>query len=185
MNESDEEIINLYKNGDIGKLKVLIERYTPHIYNFVYKHGAKDEATDITQEIFIKVWKNLGKFNEEKASFKTWLFTIARNTTTDFLRKKKSVLFSDLETTDVDMSFSENIPDTELLPHEKIEKLEVKESLEKTVEHLPLNYQTILTLYYQEEMTFGEIGKVLSKPLNTVKSWHRRALIKLRELIQD
>jgi len=185
--KTDEEIIILYKSGDEGVLKDLVDRYTSPIYNLVARLADKNNAPDIVQETFIKVWKNLHNFDINKASFKTWIFTIAKNTTTDFLRKKKSLLFSDMEGYANDdenqNSFSENIVDKELLPNEVLQKLQDSNLLNKTLEKLPLNYRTILVLHYQEDMTFDEIGKVLSKPLNTVKSQHYRAIVLLRKML--
>jgi RNA polymerase sigma-70 factor (ECF subfamily) len=183
MHYSDEELIIAYQDGDPEALKILIERYTSHIYNFVYKLGAGEEAADVTQEVFLKVWKNLKRFDAQKASFKTWLFTIARNATTDYLRKKKTPVFSDMEREDATESFEATIPDQALLQDEVLIKIADEKVLKDVITKLPPAYQSMLTLYYQEEMTFDEIGKVLGKPLNTVKSWHRRALIRLRELL--
>jgi RNA polymerase sigma-70 factor (ECF subfamily) len=179
--ETDEEIINLYKNGQAEVFKILINRYTSSVYNFIARLTNKNDATDLTQETFIKAWRNIKHFDEIKASFKTWIFVIAKNTTTDFLRKKKSLLFSDLDTEEE--SFSEKIPDENLLPNEILQKLQDSELLNKVLERLSLNYKTILVLHYQEEMTFDEIGKILDKPLNTVKSQHQRAIKELRKML--
>lgn len=182
MNDKDEELIVKYNEGEEDALRILIDRYTSHIYNFSARFVGLDNATDIVQEVFIKVWKNMKKFDVSKSSFKTWLFTIARNTTTDYLRKKKMKVFSELDKEDEE--FTETIKDEVILPSEAMEKLEDKEYLNSLLEKLPKNYKEVLILYYQEEMTFSEIGESLNKSLNTVKSWHRRALIKLREEIK-
>lgn len=184
--ESDEEIITLYKDGKEEALKTLIDRYTPPIYNFIVYLIGKNNAPDIVQETFIKVWKNLHKFDIEKASFKTWIFTIAKNTATDFLRKKKSLLFSDIKKDDDDKNdntFCENIPDESLLPDEALQKLQDSEFLKRILEKLTIQNKTVLILHYQEEMTFSEIGKILDKPLNTIKSYHYRAILELRKLL--
>ncbi|MFA5827542.1 MAG: RNA polymerase sigma factor [Candidatus Paceibacterota bacterium] len=187
--ESDEEIIILYKNGKEEALKCLINRYSSSLFNFTARLTNKNTANDIVQETFIKVWKNLHKFNTEKANFKTWIFTIAKNTAIDFLRKsgsasggKKSINFSDIDNEE-DFSFSENIPDENLLPNEILQKLQDSELFNKTLDKLPTHYKTVLILHYQEEMTFDEIGKILNKPLNTVKSYHYRAIIELKKLL--
>lgn len=183
--ENDEDIILSYKNGDEEAFKKLINRYTSPLYNFTARIAGKNDASDIVQEIFIKVWKNIHRFDEQKASFKTWIFTIGRNTITDFLRKKKNLLFSDMgkeENEDMN-SFADNIPASDLLPDAAMQKLQNTEFLNKILERLPPNYQEVLTLHYQEEMTFEEIGKILKKPLNTVKSQHRRAIIELRKML--
>ena len=89
-NESDEEIIVWYNNGDEEAFKVLINRYTTPLYNFTARLTNKNDASDLVQEIFIKAWKNIGRFNPTKASFKTWIFTIARK-----LNLKKLLFISD------------------------------------------------------------------------------------------
>ncbi len=162
-------------------IKEIVETYTPQIYNFVRRFVGYTEADDITQEVFIKVWKNLNKYNKDKSSFKTWLFTIARNTTIDFMRKKKMILFSSLDTEEND--FADNIKDEVSLPSEVLQKIQDTELLNSHLEKLPEQYRTVLILYYQEEMTFNEISQVLKKPLNTVKSHHFRAIGKLKDMI--
>ena len=190
--KSDSEIIELYKNGEKELFRDLINRYTPPLFNFTARLTGQDNAPDVMQEVFIKAWKNIKKFDSQKASFKTWIFTIARNTTTDFLRKsgsasggKKSINFSDInENVDEDEnSFEENIKAEDLLPDKALQKLEDIETLNKTLEKLRPEYREVLVLYYQEEMTFGEIGEILSKPTNTIKSQHRRAILELRKII--
>ena len=182
--QDDEQLIVEYlsfKNKEI--FRTLLNRYTKPVYNFVrHMISNTDEAEDITQEVFIKVWKNLKKYKLGQ-NFKTWLFTIAKNSTIDFLRKKKALNFSDLENKDDDFSFSETIPDENLLPDEALQKLQNSEFLNKLLDQLSFEYKTILLLHYQEEMTFDEIGKILKKPLNTVKSYHRRAILELRKKI--
>ncbi len=182
---NDEEVIALYKNGVEEAFMELINRYTSPLYNFSARLTDKNTASDIVQETFIKVWKNLYKFDSSKASFKTWIFTIAKNTATDFLRKKKSLLFSDMENRDDKGSdtFSEKIADENLLPDEALQQLQDSDLLNNVLEKLPTHYKTIMVLHYQEDMTFDEIGKILNKPLNTVKSQHRRAIILMRKIL--
>ena len=181
MEETDEYLISEYLKGDEDSFKVLLSKYTSSIYNFSTRFVGRENASDITQDVFIKVWKNIKKFDIEKAHFKTWLFTIARNTITDYLRKKKMINFSSLDRDEVD--FADNIEDDVVLPDEALLQLEDKEVLNNTLDKIPPNYREVLILYYQEEMTFNEIGKLLNKPLNTVKSYHHRALILLRGIL--
>ena len=179
-NMDDNEIIEICKSGNKEIFKELIEKYSSSIFNFVAHMTRKIEATDITQDIFIKAWKNLYKYNHEKSSFKTWLFTIAKNTAIDFLKKKKNITFADLNI-DENEDFSENIKDENPLPDQVLEKLEQSALLNNLINELPIHYKNVLILHYQEEMTFLEIGKILEKPLNTVKSYHRRAILYLRK----
>ena len=177
--EEDHFLIKKYLNGDQGSLKMLIDKHTSSIYNFTSRFVRVDQSKDITQEIFIKVWKNLKKFDTNKAQFKTWLFTIARNTITDYLRKKKTIPFSMIGE---DGFMEETVEDEADLPDEIFQKLQDKEMLLKVLEEIPALYKEVLILHYQEDMTFKEIGEVLNKPLNTVKNYHFRAIKKLKDI---
>jgi len=181
--QTDEEIISIYKNGDREVFKKLIDKYTQPLFNFI-AHLDRENASDILQEVFIKVWKNIKKFDEKKSSFKTWIFIIAKNTAFDFLRKRKNILFSDLEKEEGLENFSESVPDEAILPDEVLSKIEDSEYLNKILNQLPAHYKMILIFHYQDEMTFDEIGKILNKPLNTVKSYHHRAILELRKMIK-
>lgn len=183
MDREDGDLIKDYLDGDDQALKFLIEKYTPQIYNYAVRFMGLEVAPDIVQDIFIKVWKNLKKFDSTKANFKTWLFTITRNTITDYLRKKKMINFSKLDTEED--SFESNIEDGVMLPQEVLIQMEDKAYLNKLLDKIPGSYREVLILYYQEELNFREIGEILGKPLNTVKSYHHRALVLLRQSIQD
>ena len=181
MEYSDTDLIISYLAGDEESLRVLFGKYTNDIYNYARRMGGVDDASDITSEVFIKVWKNLKNFNVKKAGFKTWIFMIARRTIIDYLRKRKSIPLSHLDNEESGTSYADSIPDDQSLPDIIFDKeIDVK-TLNKILESIPLPYREVLTLYYQEDMTFDEIGKILNKSINTVKSQHRRALISLRE----
>jgi len=182
MENDDEYLINEYLGGNQNSFKLLVEKYTPSIYNFSLRFVGEGYVNDIVQDVFIKIWKNLKKFNKTKASFKTWIFTITRNTITDYLRKKKMIPFSSLD--EDGESFENDIPSDIILPDKALIELEDKELLNNVLDKLPANYKEVLILYYQEDMTFNEIGQLLGKPLNTVKSYHHRALIKLQEMLK-
>ncbi len=83
---TDEQLAAKYlKKHEEQALEDLIKRYLPIIYGYVRNYtGSEDNASDITQEVFVKVWKNIRKFNQSK-SFKTWIFTIAKRTAIDWL----------------------------------------------------------------------------------------------------
>src|SRR3989338_146778 len=99
MNEdrSDQQLIADYLTGDEKSLKILYGRYLKPIYSFVYRYvGGGQDVEDVTQDAFVKVWRNLKKFDQNK-SFKTWIFSIAKNTAIDFLKKKKAIPFSEFD----------------------------------------------------------------------------------------
>ena len=181
MEENDAQLVSETILGKQGSFETLVTRYTTPIYNFAFRlTGNTQTAEDITQETFVKVWKNIKKYNSSQV-FRAWIFTIARNTATDHLRKKATIPFSLLG--GEDQEFEDTLSDETILPDEMFAKIEDAKVLETFLEALPPDYRTVIILHYQENMTFDEIGKVLQKPLNTVKSHHRRALEKLRDLL--
>ena len=183
MDKNDQQLIADYINGEDKALTALIDRHLKSVFNFAHRFvGKSEDAEDIAQETFLKMWRNIKKYRHGE-NFKTWLFTIARNTAIDWLRKKKSVAFSDFENDDEENVFAESLADPEHLPDEIFAKAEEKNLLENALNKIsPLHRETLL-LYYGENFTFDEIGKILGKSLNTVKSRHRRALIELRKLL--
>lgn len=170
MKTSDQQLVANYLNGDQKALEILIKRYLKPIYIFAYHHtkGQKEVAEDLTQEIFLKMWKNLKRYDHQK-SFKNWLFTIAKNTLIDHLRKNKRTI-SLLETFAQSKESFEKVFDTTLTLKEAIQKLSPK-------------YRQVLDLYYWQGFNFKEIAEILKEPINTVKSRHHRAIIILRKHI--
>jgi len=118
MNYSDYQLINNYLKGDEESLEILIQRYLKPIYSFVYRYiGNAHETEDITQEVFVRMWRNLRKFDQQK-SFKTWIFAIAKNASLDFLKKKKAIPFSRFENEQGKNMLTETLADSSPLPDE-------------------------------------------------------------------
>jgi RNA polymerase sigma-70 factor (ECF subfamily) len=171
---SDKKLIILYLKKREGKaLEILINRYLKPIYNFIFRlTNDQEEAEDLTIETFLKMWKNLRRFNLKK-NFRGWLFTVAKNTTFDFFRKKKEYSFKDLSF--FDENFEEKIPSEVSLEEEINQNYNLK-ILEEEIRKLPLHYRVVLFLRYNDHLSLPEISEILEKPLNTIKSWHFRAL---------
>lgn len=179
---TDQQLIAIYLDGNVNAFEGIINRYSQTLYRFAFRLTCnKDIAHDIVQESFIKVWKNIKKYNFDK-SFKTWIFTITQRTTIDHLRKVKSTNFSSLDTDEE--AFGNNIPDEELLPDQVFEKSENIKLIQDSLLNLSIEIRTILLLHHGEDMTFEEISEITGKPMNTVKSQYRRSLIKLRNIIE-
>lgn len=184
MERSDEQLIAAYCSGERDALDMLVRRNLKVVYNFVYRFlGNVGDAEDVTQEVFVKVWRHAKDFHPE-ANFKTWLFTVAHRTAIDLLRKRKRLVFSDLNSKDDEYVFEETIADDALLPDELFARSEDKEFVEKLLMQLSPEHREVLYLRYYEELTFAAIGEVLGKSLNTVKSQHQRALVAVRKSFQ-
>ncbi len=178
---TDEQLAADYLGGDERALEFLIRKYLAEIYNFALSY-AKDaaEAEDITQEAFVKLWKNFKKYRPEHR-FKSWLFVIAKNTALDHLKKKRPAAFSDLETEE--FRFEDLADDKALSPLALIEKREKEKAVSQTLDRLAPAYRSVMDLHYKEGRNLREAAEILKEPLNTVKSKHRRALQLLKKLL--
>lgn len=183
MDRSDQQLVASYLKGDENSLEVLIKRYLKPIYNFVFRYiGSSQEAEDITQGVFVKAWRNLKKFDQNR-SFKTWIFSIAKNSCIDFLKKKKTIPFSEFENKTGRNVLLETLVDNAPLPNQLFEQVNITKILTSAIEKLSPQYRMVLFLRYNDHFTFREIAEVLNEPLHTVKSRHRRALIQLKKLL--
>ncbi len=176
---SDTELIIAYRHGDEKALTLLIQRYFSSVYRFLARMvGDATVAEDLTQETFVKTWKNLGQFDVHK-TFKPWLFSIARNAAIDNLRKKRPLSFSSLEEED-QASFSDILPDPRVLSPTLLEQADIKQQVADALDQLPPKTKAIVLMHETEELTFQQIADSLNEPMNTVKSRYRRGLLFLQ-----
>ena len=166
----DKDLISRYLQGDEKSLEILIKRHLKSVYNFVYRRvGNFQDAEDLTQEIFVKAWRNLKKFDRQR-SFSAWIFSIARNTCIDFLRKKETTIY--LEANKEPGQKDKNL-----------ELINLSQILSWTKTKLAPEYQKVLVSYFEEQLNFREIAAKTGESINTVKSRYRRAILKLRRLL--
>lgn len=179
METSDEQLIEEFLAGDEAAFETLLTKYLKPIFNFIYQL-VKDRSVsdDLTQETFFKAWKNMKKYDPDR-TFKTWLFAIAKNTTFDYLKKKKTLPFS-LFLDEKGQNELDNLSDNIILPDEILERSDLAKMLTEKLKTLPLNYRLILDLYYKDEFSLREISEILDEPYNTVKSRYSRALYRLK-----
>ncbi len=162
---TDEQLIIDYLKGDTESLEILIKRYLKPIYSFTFRFvGNSQEVEDITQEVFVKVWRNLKKFDKNK-KFKTWIFTIAKNTCLDWQKKKKTL----------SLYFAETLRDPSPI---------FNEPLDRILERLSPKYRMVLFLRYNDHFTFREIAETLGESIDTIKTRHRRGIAILRKLLK-
>ena len=185
MEKTDTQLIEDYLNGDKNVFDEIVNRYLKTVYNFVYRLvGNTKEAEDITQEVFLKVWKNLKKFDREK-SFKTWIFSIAKNTAIDFLRKRKDIPISFFDNDDEENFLENTLIDEEPLADKVIELEYNKKEIEKVMLDLTVVQREVIILKYLNEMSLSEVSEIMNIPKETVKSHHRRALIKMKKKLES
>lgn len=180
MERNDNDLVIDYRNGNREAIEVLVKRYLPSIYNFVRRFVGEEYADDVTQETFVKVWKHINRF-DEKRNFKVWLFTIARHVSIDWTRKKKLTPFSAFE--DDDGTF--DVEDVSPLATEIFQRKETAVALDRLLGELSPDRKSIVLLHDSEMLPFAEIAEIVKKPMNTVKSQYRRAIMVLRKKVES
>jgi len=151
----------------------IYREYKDMVYNYMYwKTGNPEEALDLTQEVFLKIYKNLGKFRGE-SSLKTWIMKIATNHANSFFSRSK---FRKL------LGFNKSI---EYLEDTKNNNNGLKLEIENALLKLSKKDREIIVLYYMEGFSYKEISALLRIPIGTVKSRLNRAKENLRKILGD
>ncbi len=171
----DLEVINSYLQTQASMcFSLLYNRYAPKIFSKCLAI-LKDEmlAEDATQEIFMKIFLNLSRF-EEKAKFSTWIFSITYNYCIDYLRRKQK---GDIFSEDIEKAgdMQDDIPDQALI------ELEARH-LKRVLDQIPPGDRTILLMKYQDDLSVKEIADALNKTESAVKMKLKRAKEKAQHL---
>lgn len=188
MNSIDNNLINKVKSGDNQAIVKLVNLYKDKIYYLGYRMlGNKEEAEDICQETFIRVYTNIDKYNN-KYKFSTWVYKIATNLCIDRIRKNKNIIYSldnNLENND-NADWYTLVPDSGLNPEEEVILNEQNNSIQQSFEKLPVKYRAIMILRYVDELTLQEISEVLDLPITTIKTrLHRGREYMRNNLLSD
>lgn len=165
--EKNEElnIINKILEGDKKSFRVLLEAYDKRIYGFIYKI-IRDSyiSQDLTQETFIKVYKNIHTYDKTK-EFSTWIYTIAKNECFKYLRKVKKVSLVEINDNILINIFNK------LTPEVLLEKKEDNKMMLKIIDALPKKYREVIILKYFEDLSYKEISEHLNISEKKVESW--------------
>lgn len=186
MNYNETDIIKKCQSGDMDSFDILISMYIDKAYSVAFGvMGNSHDANDITQEAFIKVYKNIDKFNFQSA-FNTWLYRIVKNACIDELRKRKksTVISIDAGIDSDDGEYILQIPDESPGIQEILEEKEAGIYLAEALAELKENHRAVLVLADIKNYDYSEIADMLDIPVGTVKSRISRARIKLAEIIR-
>lgn len=172
---SEDDWVRRAQAGDGKAFSELVRRHQNRIYRYLLRMlGSHEDARELTQDAFIKAWQALPQWQPE-AQFRTWLFRIANNTALDALRRRKLVEFVPL-----DDSF--DAPGSEPDPERQAQATQEVRQLEANLKKLAQEHRQILLLREVEEMSYEEIGSVMSLSEGTVKSRLARARAALIEI---
>jgi len=183
-NETD--LIKKCQRGDLDSFDILVSLYSDKAFSVAFGvMGNPHDANDMTQEAFIKVYKNIDKFNFQSA-FNTWLYRIVKNVCIDELRKRKKrvVISIDAGIESGDGEYLLQIPDKSPGVQEILEEAETSIFLAEALAELNENHRSVLVLADIKSYDYTEIAEMLDIPVGTVKSRISRARIKLAEIIR-
>jgi len=179
----DEELVLHIIKGKTELFSVIIDRYQSKVFSTAYNYTHdQEEARDLTQEIFIKLYNNLQGY-KSKASFSTWLYRIAVNRCIDWTRKKKlNVVSIVYDSSGDEVDIYDTIADNGEGLEEAFIAQENKDYIKKVVEDLPEIYKTVIILYYFEDFSPQEISDIIGIPKRTIETrlYRGKNLLKLR-----
>ena len=176
---SDSELVEMLREPRTRRegFAVLVKQYSEKLYwkvrRIVLSH---EDANDVLQNVFIKVWNNLQNF-QGKSSLSTWLYRIAINESLDFLRKQKQ---TDMVISDEELSVS-----SRLMSDEYFDGDEIQARWQEAVARLPEVQRTVFTLKYFEEMKYSEISQILNTSEGALKASYHLAVKKITEYLHS
>lgn len=183
----DKEVIERVLGGDNDAFGLLVEKYQTKVYNLALRmSGSEDDAFDLSQEAFLRAWRNLGSFQFE-SSFSTWLFRLSSNICLDYLRaKKRRAAVSLTVVSDEDEETQLDLPDAGPTPEEAALAAEDRRILMQAINSLPADQRQIITLRAINDLSYSQIAEILQIQEGTVKSRLSRARTALRnKLLQN
>ncbi|GAB4460787.1 MAG: sigma-70 family RNA polymerase sigma factor [Armatimonadaceae bacterium] len=179
----ERQLIEKSRKGDVVAFDQLVRRYERNVFNAAYRmSGSYDDASDISQEAFVRAWNNLKSFRGD-AAFSTWLYRIVTNIFLDDRKRKKNRRHQSLdEERELDESnVARQYEDPSPGPQELAEGEERRRILEQAIASLPENQRAIMVLYHNQGLAYEEIAEITGLPMGTVKSRLNRARLALRD----
>ncbi len=166
------------KSGNDKAFEQIYSSYYTPLYRYILsriKH--KDEATDMTQNVFIKIWGAIPNWNENHTSPLSFFFTVARNSMIDYFRKNshREIVSDEIVGARAEaVAEKENFDDSDL-----------HEVLFEVVARLSEEQQEVINLFYVSDMSYKEISEITGKREDAIRQVHSRAIKKLRELYKN
>ncbi len=175
------------KKGDVEAFEELIAGYQKRVFNIALKMiGNHEDASELAQETFIRVFKSIGKFKEESL-FSTWIYRIATNICLDELRRRKGrkevSLDEDIKLENGDVS--RQIEDTGPSPEAIAERNELRRKVNDAIGLLTEEHRLVIIMRDIQGFSYEEIAKITGCPEGTVKSRINRARQSLKQLLKD
>src|SRR3954468_22922079 len=176
--QDDAAVVSAFLDGEERAFQELVERYQTRLLNFIYRTiGDREKAEDLVQEVFIRVYRHLHRFDRSK-KFSTWAYTIASNLAKNELRNRSRnplVLFQTIKGNWDDDDRPLQFEDTTARPDDLFRKRHLRELVADTVAKLPAHHREVFVLRELEGKSYEEIAEITDCNLGTVKSRLNRA----------
>jgi RNA polymerase sigma-70 factor, ECF subfamily len=183
----DSAVVSACLAGEERAFSELVDRYQTRLLNFIYRTiGDRDRAEDLVQEVFIRVYRHLHRFDRSK-KFSTWVYTIASNLAKNELRNRSRnplVLFQTMRGGNDEEERPLQFEDTTARPDDLYRKRHLRELVEDTVAKLPEHHRQVFVLRELEGKSYEEIAEITSCNLGTVKSRLNRARTAFAAIIE-
>lgn len=188
MTERDTELMIRVRDGDRDAFRQLVERHQSAIINFCFRSvGDSWEAEDIAQKVFVQVFRSASRY-KPTAKFSTWLYTIARNTTLNELRRRqrhKLDSMDELAGESGDSHGRQFADQRAESPATEIQRRELEDKVAEAIRSLPENQRTAISLLRYQEMSYEEIAKVVGCSVSATKSLLFRARESLKAKLEE
>jgi len=189
-NQAVNALVRRCVSGDAAAWQEIVQQYHRRIYNICYRFsGSPDDAADLAQEVFIKMYRTLSTFDTTRASFMTWVTTVTRNLLVDHFRKGKYDRVTDsLDATpgnqEDGLTIAEQLQDGAASPEALMRSQETRKLVHEALRRLSPELREAVILRDLQDMDYKDIAKVLSVPEGTVKSRINRGRTELARLLQ-
>jgi RNA polymerase sigma-70 factor, ECF subfamily len=177
-------------SGDAAAWEEIVQQYNRRIYNLCYRFtGSANDADDLTQEVFIKIYRTLSSYDVNRGAFMTWVTTVTRNLLVDHFRKARQERMTEsLDTTTSDhedaMPLGDRIPDEAPSPDSQVQSREAREAVHTALQKLSPELREAVILRDLQDMDYRDIAVSLKVPEGTVKSRINRGRAELARLLQ-
>lgn len=173
----DLDLMRRVADGDESAVVELYDRFGSLVFRMAYQSmPTRAEAEDAVQEIFVRLWRTAGRYDDERSALVTWVMLISRRHLVDKLRRNRARV----KASSLDVATS-TTPAAAEPGQSRIDTDERMKVLMKRIESLPELQRTVVTRAYLGGQTLRQIGEELNTPLGTIKSALSRALVRLRE----
>ena len=180
---TDAQLVKGCLAGDHGSWDSIVRQHTQRIYNLAYRFtGRFDEAEDLTQEIFLKVYRTLNSYRPESGALVTWMVRVGRNHIIDHYRKFKTER-THTDSLEVEYEKAEENPARYASPAQVLEQAELSEKVHQALLRISEDLREAVILRDLEEFTYEEIADMLKLPLGTVKSRINRGRAELARIL--